>query len=185
MAQLEKPHSHHRHHHASNAPDEDDGPPMTEEEKLQKANELAQAPSPERDDQSPAKEGGNEEDLNVDSESAKGAMANPSVEHAKKHDDQRARPENASSLLPNSTNILPEGLSNGHAGKQQGYVPSSKQGQPASHVDEGFSQREIEQMEKLLEETRGTLVLFSTHFLEAEDRSDNFLFPMDKINPLK
>lgn len=51
--------------------------------------------------------------------------------------------------------------------------------------DDGFTKRELEQMEALLEETRGTLVLFSTRFLEAEDRSDNLLFPMDKINPLK
>lgn len=52
------------------------------------------------------------------------------------------------------------------------------------NVDEGFTQKELEQMEALLEETRGTLVLHCTRFLEAEDRSDNLLFPMDKINPL-
>ncbi|UZJ56005.1 hypothetical protein CBS101457_005325 [Exobasidium rhododendri] len=55
---------------------------------------------------------------------------------------------------------------------------------PPPSVDEGFSKNELEQMERLLEETRGTLVLHCTRFLEAEDRSDNFLFPLDKINPL-
>ena len=54
----------------------------------------------------------------------------------------------------------------------------------APNVDDGFSAKELEQMEALLEETRGTLVLHCTRFLEAEDRSDNLLFPMDKINPL-
>ncbi len=49
---------------------------------------------------------------------------------------------------------------------------------------EGFSSRELEQMEALLEECKGSLVLHPTRFLEAEDHSNNFLFAMDRINPL-
>ncbi|SJX60442.1 probable SPO14-phospholipase D [Sporisorium reilianum f. sp. reilianum] len=49
---------------------------------------------------------------------------------------------------------------------------------------EGFSNQELEQMEALLEECRGSLVLHPTRFLEAEDHSNNFLFAMDRINPL-
>lgn len=49
---------------------------------------------------------------------------------------------------------------------------------------EGFSARELEQMEALLEELKGNLVLHPTRFLEAEDHSNNFLFAMDRINPL-
>ncbi|EST09986.1 Phospholipase D-like domain protein [Kalmanozyma brasiliensis GHG001] len=49
---------------------------------------------------------------------------------------------------------------------------------------EGFSGRELEQMEALLEECKGSLVLHPTRFLEAEDHSNNFLFAMDRINPL-
>lgn len=49
---------------------------------------------------------------------------------------------------------------------------------------EGFSTRELDQMEALLDECRGSLVLHPTRFLEAEDHSNNFLFAMDRINPL-
>ncbi len=49
---------------------------------------------------------------------------------------------------------------------------------------EGFSTRELDQMEALLEELKGNLVLHPTRFLEAEDHSNNFLFAMDRINPL-
>lgn len=49
---------------------------------------------------------------------------------------------------------------------------------------EGFSSRELDQMEAMLEECRGSLVLHPTRFLEAEDHSNNFLFAMDRINPL-
>lgn len=51
-------------------------------------------------------------------------------------------------------------------------------------TDGGFSSRELEQMEALLQETIGTVVVFPTRFLETEDRANNFLFPMDRINPL-
>ncbi|EPQ28717.1 uncharacterized protein PFL1_03521 [Pseudozyma flocculosa PF-1] len=61
---------------------------------------------------------------------------------------------------------------------QQQPVPPSSASQP------GFSDGELEQMEALLMETRGTLVMHPTRFLEAEDMSNNFLFAMDRINPL-
>lgn len=54
----------------------------------------------------------------------------------------------------------------------------------APSFDDGFTPKELEQMEALLEETRGHLVLHPTRFLEAEDLSNNFLFAMDRINPL-
>ncbi|SNX81686.1 probable SPO14 - phospholipase D [Melanopsichium pennsylvanicum] len=58
-----------------------------------------------------------------------------------------------------------------------------KEGKKEKEI-EGFSTRELEQMEALLEECRGSLVLHPTRFLEAEDHSNNFLFAMDRINPL-
>lgn len=57
-------------------------------------------------------------------------------------------------------------------------------GHPHSSVDGGFSDRELEQMEALLDETVGNLVIFPTRFLETEDRSRNFLFPLDVIQPM-
>lgn len=50
--------------------------------------------------------------------------------------------------------------------------------------DDVWTDREIEEMENLLYETRGHLVLYSTRFLEAEDLANNFLFNSDKILPL-
>ncbi|CAO1614671.1 unnamed protein product [Jaminaea pallidilutea] len=47
-----------------------------------------------------------------------------------------------------------------------------------------FSDRELEQMESLLDETVGNLVVFPTRFLETEDRTRNFLFPLDVIQPM-
>ncbi|KAF8840775.1 phospholipase D [Paxillus ammoniavirescens] len=41
-----------------------------------------------------------------------------------------------------------------------------------------------EEMEKLLKETRGHLVIHPTRFLEGEDAADNFLFNTDKLLPL-
>ncbi|PWN28305.1 phospholipase D [Jaminaea rosea] len=55
-------------------------------------------------------------------------------------------------------------------------------GEPAN--DGGFSERELQQMEALLDETVGNLVIFPTRFLETEDRLRNFLFPLDVIQPL-
>lgn len=71
--------------------------------------------------------------------------------------------------------------------------PGSKEGQDDSsknHKNDNtdpsgsFSPRELSQMESLLEETVGNLVIFPTRFLETEDRGNNFLFPMDRVNPL-
>lgn len=114
----------------------------------------------------------NRTDGGVDLNAAAGA--NPSAEHAAKH----------------STGVPGSSTNNGPHQPQQQALPHSLASVNASRPkaaahDDGFSARELEQMESLLEETRGTLVLHSTRFLEAEDRSDNFLFPMDKINPLK
>lgn len=53
-----------------------------------------------------------------------------------------------------------------------------------AYQDGAFSERELEQMEALLEETVGHLVIFPMRFLETEHRSRNFLFPLDVIQPM-
>lgn len=47
-----------------------------------------------------------------------------------------------------------------------------------------FSASELEEMEALLHTCRGTLVHYPALFLEQESMANNFLFPMDQINPL-
>ncbi|KAH9460219.1 hypothetical protein Pst134EB_008404 [Puccinia striiformis f. sp. tritici] len=48
----------------------------------------------------------------------------------------------------------------------------------------GFSPVERDQMEELLTEVQGHLVLFPTRFMENEDLNNNFLFQKDRIPPL-
>ncbi|GAA6057144.1 hypothetical protein JCM3770_004845 [Rhodotorula araucariae] len=50
--------------------------------------------------------------------------------------------------------------------------------------DEGFPEEERKQMEALLEEVTGQLVVFPTRFLEAESAGGNFLFSKDRIPPM-
>jgi len=49
---------------------------------------------------------------------------------------------------------------------------------------EGFDRWEREQMERLLGELNGHLVIYPTRFLEGEDIANNFLFNADRLLPL-
>ena len=53
-----------------------------------------------------------------------------------------------------------------------------------SRGHEPFEKWERDEMEKLLGELRGHLVLYPTRFLEGEDVSNNFLFNADRYVPL-
>ncbi|WVR06183.1 hypothetical protein IAU60_003213 [Kwoniella sp. DSM 27419] len=53
-----------------------------------------------------------------------------------------------------------------------------------SGPDDAWHDWEREEMEELLGEIRGHLVIYPTRFLEAEDLANNFLFNSDKILPL-
>ncbi|KAI0755244.1 phospholipase D [Daedaleopsis nitida] len=61
--------------------------------------------------------------------------------------------------------------------KEKGKQSAAKGPQP-------FEQAEREEMECLLRELRGHLVLYPTRFLEGEDVANNFLFPSDRMLPL-
>jgi len=50
---------------------------------------------------------------------------------------------------------------------------------------EPFEAWEREEMEKLLGELRGHLVVYPTRFLEGEDTANNFLFNADRLLPLQ
>lgn len=130
-----------------------------------------------------------------------GINPNPSVEYAKEHaeDEEVTIPTTLNNALPGQRQE-PQGLrdsmkqyAKSNAGISASYTAAAQPirteaaasaAAAANSVDEGFSQSELEEMERMLQTLRGTLVHFSTRFLETEDRSDNFLFPMDKINPL-
>ncbi|GJN89825.1 hypothetical protein Rhopal_002814-T1 [Rhodotorula paludigena] len=58
-----------------------------------------------------------------------------------------------------------------------------KAGESHDH-DEAFPREEREQMEALLEEVVGQIVIFPTRFLEAESAGGNFLFSKDRIPPM-
>ncbi|KAF8323532.1 uncharacterized protein EI90DRAFT_3146978 [Cantharellus anzutake] len=53
-----------------------------------------------------------------------------------------------------------------------------------THLGEPLEAWERDEMEALLKETRGHLVIYPTRFLEGEDVSDNFLFNADRLLPL-
>lgn len=53
-----------------------------------------------------------------------------------------------------------------------------------SRADRPFEKWERDEMEKLLGELRGHLVLYPTRFLEGEDASNNFLFNADRLLPM-
>ncbi|TDL17878.1 phospholipase D, partial [Rickenella mellea] len=75
---------------------------------------------------------------------------------------------------------------------QDGQTPSSngqsqeeeQRNRQRTRPDEPFEQWERDEMEQLLKEVRGHLVLYSTRFLEGEDVANNFLFNADRLLPM-
>jgi len=57
-------------------------------------------------------------------------------------------------------------------------------GRKTSRTAEPFDESEREEMEQLLRELRGHLVIYPTRFLEGEDAANNFLFNADRLMPL-
>jgi len=57
-------------------------------------------------------------------------------------------------------------------------------GRKANRGIEPFDEHDREEMEQLLGELRGHLVVYPTRFLEGEDASNNFLFNADRLMPL-
>lgn len=53
-----------------------------------------------------------------------------------------------------------------------------------THPDEPLEQWERDEMEELLQDVRGHLVIYPTRFLEGEDVANNFLFNTDRLLPL-
>ncbi|QRW00574.1 hypothetical protein RhiJN_28592 [Ceratobasidium sp. AG-Ba] len=53
-----------------------------------------------------------------------------------------------------------------------------------THPDEPLEQWERDEMEELLQDIKGHLVIYPTRFLEGEDVANNFLFNTDRLLPL-
>ncbi|GJJ14636.1 hypothetical protein Clacol_008902 [Clathrus columnatus] len=62
--------------------------------------------------------------------------------------------------------------------------PDASEPRRPSRPDGPFEQWERDEMEALLTEVRGHLVVYPTRFLEGEDVVNNFLFPSDRLLPL-
>ncbi|KAH9925437.1 phospholipase D [Epithele typhae] len=88
-------------------------------------------------------------------------------EHA---DDEDAR--DAHTPLPDSSTPVP------------GQREREKEKRAPVRGPQPFDRAEREEMENLLNELRGHLVVYPTRFLEGEDVTNNFLFPSDRLLPL-
>ncbi|GAC95524.1 phospholipase D active site motif containing protein [Pseudozyma hubeiensis SY62] len=129
-----------------------------------------------------AKESRSERDAQA--HSAPGAsVGGPAGQVSTRTSTSDAKHDDSSSQVPSTLRDAP---SPGQGSAQNGSTALNGGTAPKDHKKEveGFSERELDQMESLLEECRGSLVLHPTRFLEAEDHSNNFLFAMDRINPL-
>ncbi|KAH6912810.1 hypothetical protein BKA70DRAFT_1370288 [Coprinopsis sp. MPI-PUGE-AT-0042] len=85
-------------------------------------------------------------------------------------------PEEVAAGEDQKDNILPPPPSS--AGTQDTFKRKPAKG------SEGHEQMEREQMEKLLNQLNGHLVVYPTQFLEGEDIANNFLFNADRLLPL-
>ncbi|WRT67553.1 uncharacterized protein IL334_004525 [Kwoniella shivajii] len=88
--------------------------------------------------------------------------------------DGRSHPDEPASPSATRTSVL-------DSHEQQSMGGGEKK---PSAPDEAWSEWERDQMEELLGEIRGHLVIYPTRFMEAEDLANNFLFNSDKILPL-
>ncbi|CCO37404.1 hypothetical protein BN14_11560 [Rhizoctonia solani AG-1 IB] len=95
--------------------------------------------------------------------------------------DQPPSPRSSPSTRRNGKNNASSGKPTGTAPIQNGADPRSRR--PA-HPDEPLEQWERDEMEELLQDIRGHLVIYPTRFLEGEDVANNFLFNTDRLLPL-
>ncbi|KAI0826732.1 phospholipase D [Trametes gibbosa] len=95
-------------------------------------------------------------------------------EHADDYDESRG----------SSTPMPPDTPTGGPGQKEKEKEKEKEKQRSAAKGPKPFEQAEREEMESLLHELRGHLVLYPTRFLEGEDIANNFLFPSDRLMPL-
>ncbi|KAJ1309919.1 hypothetical protein OPQ81_006678 [Rhizoctonia solani] len=94
--------------------------------------------------------------------------------------DQPPSPRSSPSTRRNGKDTGPSGKPANSAPAQNGADTRSRR---PTHPDEPLEQWERDEMEELLQDIRGHLVVFPTRFLEGEDVANNFLFNTDRILP--
>ncbi|KAI0647733.1 phospholipase D [Trametes meyenii] len=99
--------------------------------------------------------------------------------HASEDNLARER-EHADDIDESHTSSTPPPLDTSTCQKEK----EKERQRPAAKGPKPFSQAEREEMENLLHELRGHLVLYPTRFLDGEDVANNFLFPSDRLMPL-
>ncbi|KAF8610545.1 phospholipase D [Ceratobasidium sp. AG-I] len=96
--------------------------------------------------------------------------------------DQPSSPRSSPSTRRNGKDNVPGGKP-ANMGPGQNHTFDTRSRRP-THPDEPLEQWEREEMEELLQDVRGHLVVFPTRFLEGEDVANNFLFNTDRLLPL-
>ena len=91
--------------------------------------------------------------------------------------------DNASSSDPSVTAEDPERM-HAKSPTNDGPNEAEKRKKGKQQLEEPFSEDEIEQMQALLEEVTGHLVVFPTRYLESESAGQNFLWSKDRIPPI-
>ncbi|KAG8716450.1 Phospholipase D1 [Ceratobasidium sp. 423] len=95
--------------------------------------------------------------------------------------DQPPSPRSSPSTQRNGKDTGPSGKPTNSAPTQNGADARARR---PTHPDEPLEQWERDEMEELLQDLRGHLVVYPTRFLEGEDVANNFLFNTDRLLPL-
>ncbi|EJC97886.1 phospholipase D [Fomitiporia mediterranea MF3/22] len=126
-------------------------------------------------------ETGDEDALGHEKDS-KEAESNEKADDISRHDTLKAkgsvRTSASSSRTQNNRSQTPSNLGIKDSGTKDDIRRTP------SRADRPFEKWERDEMEKLLGELRGHLVLYPTRFLEGEDVANNFLFNADRLLPM-
>ncbi|KAG9102619.1 Phospholipase D1 [Ceratobasidium sp. 370] len=95
--------------------------------------------------------------------------------------DQPSSPRSSPSTRRNGKDVPNGKPGPSGPGQNPGFDTRSRR---PTHPDEPLEQWERDEMEELLEDVKGHLVIYPTRFLEGEDVANNFLFNTDRLLPL-
>ncbi|OAV88495.1 hypothetical protein PTTG_00875 [Puccinia triticina 1-1 BBBD Race 1] len=100
------------------------------------------------------------------------------------HTAHSKEPSSGAAGLASSGGTISKAGSSTTRKKSLGSTSKSAESKKAFDERAGFTAAERDQMEEMLTEVQGHLVLFPTRFMENEDLNNNFLFQKDRIPPL-
>ncbi|KZT27381.1 phospholipase D [Neolentinus lepideus HHB14362 ss-1] len=103
-------------------------------------------------------------------------------------DDQGGPPTETTNDVVGDSASASEGsasrVADGSENQASASTPTNQQTRKPAKGAEPFEKWEREEMEKLLSELNGHLVIYPTRFLEGEDIANNFLFNTDRLLPM-